>query len=189
VTSANGIGIRDIFKLVLEVLIVIPIGSYTASRAKQVKYQSSNLIQRGFILGATIGFCIEVGQLFLFSGVAQGLSVLTRAVGVAAGAALYVYRKQIPSEWLSSLSSQYEVRRYCRILIPVYVLCLFVAQNFHWFAWTSFDHALQQFDQLHFLPFYYHYYTSETVDSDQLVLYRSDVCAYRHVCLCIGGES
>ncbi len=106
--------------------------------------------------GATAGVVIELVQLVLASGVSQGISVLTRAAGVAWGWAL---QRGFAADW------PVRHRRVVRIAVwagvPVYLALLAVLNGFAGHL-DPVRVAAAKLAETRFLPFYYHYYTSET---------------------------
>lgn len=115
-------------------------------------------VLRAGLLGLGLGALIEVVQLLLVSGVAQGASVASRAMGVALGAALAgpLARSGLPGV-------QGLIRRAAPWLVLPYLAALLLANG--WFRSSSRDGAqiAGTWQELRLLPFYYHYYTSEAV--------------------------
>lgn len=147
--------VRCAAKLGLEILAVVPLGilvGMLSTGDRQARMRAA------LLWGGLLGLLIEGVQLFLASGIAQGISVLTRAAGAGLGVILH---QRLP---LRRLRSQ---KRYLRpavlVSFPIYVLFLAVLEG--WFAsrWLPIATALERLASLHFLPFYYHYYTSEAV--------------------------
>lgn len=147
--------LRLIAKLSGEILAVMPVG-VLLSLIWQTKGRRG--IGRALTVGILMGFAIEFLQLLLVSGVAQGLSIVTRALGVAFG----LLAKQ-------SLDINHVVllrklpRRYTVLAVVCYLLAL--AGVNHWFSgeWLDWRHAQEVYQNVSFIPFFYHYYTSETV--------------------------
>lgn len=141
-----------VLKLLSEVFLTLPFGLFFA-------YRSANrrpTFAKAALLGALLGGLIEIAQLFTASGVSQGVSVLTRAAGVCAGLALWNVRHDWSFSRFSSLV--------CRYTLPLGLLYVFtLAQMNGWLthSWSSTDSALSKLGDLHFLPFYYHYFTTE----------------------------
>lgn len=154
-TASADSPLRVLVKLMAEIVATVPLGLFLASRLRSV---SQGGLTRGFVAGATIGVMIECAQILLVSGVSQGLSVLTRGTGVALG---LVAAKRLRSSDLQSLVHGF--RRFSGVGAAVYLLALLAVND--WFSreWLGPAHALDVFDRLRFLPFYYHYYTTEQV--------------------------
>lgn len=110
-----------------------------------------------FATGLLLGAVIEAGQFFLASGISQGISVLTRGLGLLLGVA--VHRHATPDR----LRMFQRVLRPAVLLLAVPYVILLLALN-GWFAarWVGFDLALANLAEVRFLPFYYHYFTTET---------------------------
>lgn len=142
-------------KLAAEVLAVIPVGVLLGMLFRQDRRWT---LRTALYAGLGLGVFIEVCQFFLASGVSQGVSVLTRGAGAVLGVILYRH-----------FSWHYVDRAvpYLRPLILVaavpYGVVLLVLNR--WFSghWTGWGEAGARLADLHFLPFYYHYYTAEAV--------------------------
>ena len=140
-------------KLLAEILVMLPLGLLFC----YVPY----LTQRrtvAVLVGFFLGLVIEVVQVFLISGSGQGLSVVTRMVGMGAGASLYVWAKQ------HNLTSTTQLlKRVVWIAVLPYLLLVLSING--WFAgdWVSPGQALENLKETRFLPLYYFYYTTESV--------------------------
>ena len=153
--AANDSLFRLLAKLSAEIVAVIPFGMLLAMRWRT---QAGGHLARAVILGSLLGFVIEGVQFFLVSGITQGLSVLTRAGGVALGLiAVQSFGTTHPIKLVHVL------RRHTLIASILYLLAL-VGLN-GWFAheWHDWAHAQATLGTVRFLPFYYHYYTTEMI--------------------------
>ena len=139
-------------KLLFEIFLTIPFGLFLGYRSAS---QSTNYKQ-AIVLGALLGGFIETAQFFMVSGISEGLSVLTRIAGVCCGLALWQHRATWTPERLAEFT-----RRYTLPLGGIYVLILLQVNGWFSHRWNAPDHAISQFGELHFMPFYYHYFTSE----------------------------
>ncbi|MBS0592699.1 MAG: VanZ family protein, partial [Proteobacteria bacterium] len=137
-------------KLGVEILVAMPIGAMLALVAPRLR------AGRAFFIGLALGAVIETGQLLLASGVSQGLSLLTRALGVAWGLTLqHTLRLDMLERHARTL------RAAVLAAAPVYVVLLALVQGFSGTLeprWV----AAGKLADTHFLPFYYHYFTTET---------------------------
>ncbi|MEF8721933.1 MAG: VanZ family protein [Candidatus Accumulibacter delftensis] len=140
-------------KLLAEVLAVIPLGlmlgNFNAARQQPAT-------RHALLYGTLLGLLIEVAQFLIFSGVSQGASLLTRAVGMYGGARLWRDQGRC-----LELQRQAAKTRLTLPLAALYLLAL-VAVN-SWFdrPWHGLDRASSVLTETHWLPFYYHYYTTE----------------------------
>ncbi len=146
-------------KLGAEVLATLPFGFLLAL----VKPRYSVVIAAA--LGAALGLTIELLQFFLASGISQGASILTRALGVALGWYLGTRVDSLKLE---------ETRTYLRwilIILALPYMALVAAFN-GWLThdWLSLASGLHRINLLNFLPFYYYYYTSEAVATASLLV-------------------
>ena len=149
---AGSCGLGCWARLVPEMLAAVPFGLLWAGRTGR----PSLVAAAGF--GIFLGLSIELLQLCIASGISQGASVISRAVGVVLGAAL------------PALSAHWDGRRMrpwvrAGLLLSMVPYAVGLAWLNHWFAasWTRADVALSRLGSIRFIPFYYHYYTTETV--------------------------
>ena len=138
----------------VEVCAVMPLGFLLAMSLGRAHRQ---LYGVAAVAGLGLGMLVEGAQIFLASGVAEGASLLTRAAGLVGGVALYCNFRW---SWLSRL--RMHALGILVVLAPVYLLALAWVSG--WFAakWTGLDAARANLADVHWLPFYYHYYTTET---------------------------
>ncbi|MBK7646026.1 MAG: VanZ family protein [Betaproteobacteria bacterium] len=139
-------------KLIAEIILTLPFGLFLGYRAVGPSAKLKQAAWWGFGLGC----CIEVAQFFTASGVSQGLSILTRILGVFGGVVLWNHRTSWSPERVAALVNRY--------VIPITVIYVFVLLQVNgWFThgWKGADYAVSQLIDLHFLPFYYHYFTTE----------------------------
>ncbi|HUW38692.1 MAG TPA: VanZ family protein [Rhodocyclaceae bacterium] len=149
--SFSGGMFMAVVKLAAEVLAALPFGLLLGRRPS-----GWDDLSRAFLLGAALGLCIETAQWFLFSGISQGVSVLTRAVGVSAGAMLW------RTNWdVTALAAR--IRRFGLALGALYLFALAAVNGWFWRAWGGVELAAKNFGEVRYLPFYYHYYTTETI--------------------------
>ncbi len=116
-------------------------------------------------MGLVLGIFVEGVQFFLASASAEGISAACRAAGVVLGSAM------AQSGWTKRI--YYLLQPYLPLTIilaaPAYLA--FVAR-LAWAQkgpWLSIDRGLDRLGEIRFLPFYYHYYTTETVALVSLV--------------------
>lgn len=138
-----------VLKLMLEALLTIPFGVALAATPRRLSWQRAGLW--GLVLGAAI----EIVQLFLLSATSQGASVVSRAMGMAAGAAMAPH-------WPTFASDM--TRNRLRTAIGALALpwLLVVAYLAGWGrSEVSLSNWHERVEGLRFLPFYYHYYVGE----------------------------
>lgn len=148
--SAGGRGgaAAGVAKLMAEALAAAPLGWLLARRG----WGPGRALGAGAVLGAVI----ELGQFCLVSGVAQGFSVLTRAAGVAAGALAWGRRGR-----LDPLVVAGAIRRHGLVAVVVYLVALVAVTGWFELPWRGWAEAFFALEEVRFLPFYYHYYTTE----------------------------
>ncbi len=146
------------FKLIEEALAVLPLGLMLA---RWVRVPGATRVLIAVVAGAVLGGVIETVQLFLQSGISQGASILTRAAGMGIGAFIYPFLTASPL--IVRLQTSRLTRPLALLGLPVYLVGLSLLQNWHKADWLPWQQGLARLPQVHFLPFYYHYYPSEAV--------------------------
>jgi len=141
-------------KLLAEVLVAAPLGFLLRMASPG---RSSLGLASAFAWGALWGLAIEGLQLFVASGVTQGISVLTRAVGAAWGLALFRYLR-----WDWAARHRRQLRTLALVGLPLHMALLLALNGILAKAWQPLWLARERLDSVHFLPFYYHYFTTET---------------------------
>lgn len=137
-------------KLVGEALATVPLG-VLAYRLRPPWSAASALAA-----GAFLGLLIELAQFFIVSGVSQGLSLVTRALGLYTGVLLGRRAGLLPPSRIAAIA-----RRHAVAAGALYLLALATVNGWFEQRWTDMEHAARTFAELRFLPFYYHYYTTE----------------------------
>ena len=140
-------------KLLVEIAVLIPLG---------VLFCFLPYLQHPGTVAVLVGFFLSVGlevtQVFLLSGSGQGISIVTRMVGMGAGASLFTWAKQHDFADIMRL-----LRRAVWFTVPPYLFLVLSING--WFSadWLSSEQALENLTNTRFLPLYYFYYTSEGV--------------------------
>lgn len=138
-------------KLFAEMLATVPLGWMLRQQTKHRQWQISVLIT-----GIILGLLIEIAQFFVVSGVAQGISILTRTLGMLVGALIWQRREALH---FSSLASA--IRRHMLLTTTLYLIVIAAINGWFDHGWTGWESASYTLSQVRFLPFYYHYYTTE----------------------------
>jgi VanZ family protein len=149
-------------KLASEVLIVAPLGVFLG----MVAGRGASGVPRAFGWGLLLGAVIEGLQVFLASGVSQGASVLTRGLGTALGFAAH---RSFSRDWF--LRHQSSIRLAVLASLPLYVALLLALIGFFGSPLESRWVALAKLRDVRFLPFYYHYFTTETQAMHSLLIH------------------
>ena len=139
-------------QLGLEVVLALPFGVLLAH---QRGGRGIGLV-RAAVAGALLGLGIEASQFMMASGISQGASVLSRAAGVALGVAAWQARARWSPEAAASL-----LRRHGWAFCATYAWLLAVVNGWFFAPWHGADGVAAQWASLRWLPFYYHYYTTE----------------------------
>ncbi len=142
-------------QLVVELALSVPIGALLARRHPGGRID----LLAAALAGAMLGLFIECGQFFVASGISQGASVLTRVLGVAAGAWLVPHVRRAGVAGVRGLLR--------RVALPplwlVYLPLLGGVNGVFKHAWQGPAAAAAAWGEVRLLPFYYHYYTTEAV--------------------------
>ncbi|MGC2047648.1 MAG: VanZ family protein [Gallionella sp.] len=152
---APGCGSECGWKLIPEVIATVPLGILVA-----VALRPAQRVPLLFAAaaGMLLGLLIEGLQLTIASGISQGASIGSRTVGTLLG--VWLAQSAHCIDWR-------RVRQFARGMIVLGTLpYLFIlALLNHWFSgsWLSLSEGLARVGDQHFLPFYYYYYTSESV--------------------------
>lgn len=138
-------------KLFAELLATLPLGWLFMQHSRY----RTGLISV-FLAGILLGLVIEMAQFFVVSGVAQGISILTRTLGMLAGAMLWRRRQTLHFLILAAV-----LRRHFLSIVVLYMIVLASINGWFEHRWTGWEFASYTLSQVRFLPFYYHYYTTE----------------------------
>ena len=144
------VSFRQIARLAGEIIAFGPLGLLAGLLAKDLS------LGRTFIAGSLLGAFVEIAQFFVLSGVTQGASILASGAGLVAGAytAQLIQRHGLQpiARWTVLLSWP---------LLPPYLLALAAITGWFTNAILPFSQGLRRFDDIQFLPFFFHYFTSE----------------------------
>ncbi len=151
--SMGGSAVLALAKLFAETLAAIPLG-LMLGKIKTGRRSWSP--PQAFLFGAILGLMIEVAQFFIATGVSQGLSVITRAIGMYIGALLWQHRTLFPPQRVA-----FELRRFGLFVGAPYLIALAAVNGLIGHRWMGADFAMNVLREVNFLPFYYHYYTTE----------------------------
>lgn len=141
-------------KSLAEIALTLPFGIFLGYRSARPPVT----VARAIILGAVLGGAIEMAQFFTATGISQGLSVFTRAAGVGGGLILWNHRPACSADKLAVLA-----RRYTAPLGVLYLVLLLYVNGWFSHSWNDTNFARAQLAELHLLPFYYHYFTTEAI--------------------------
>ncbi|MFO1428934.1 MAG: VanZ family protein [Candidatus Competibacteraceae bacterium] len=159
--------LRCVIKQLTEILISMPLGILLAWLWGVDK---PTTLRRVLFTGFIIGSGIELIQLLEISGISQGISVLNRILGMGLGCWLLQRLKKQPLR-----IAPVAVKFFLILLLPPYLLLLARLNGGFSQAWLSWGEARRQLATLQWLPFYYHYFSTETNAMASLVLI---ACSY-----------
>ncbi len=136
-----------------EAVAALPVGLLLARLLHQGRLHPVH----GFLVAAGIGAGVEAAQFLIASGV----STVTAALSKAAGIALGLWMRDLPSPKLA----QYHARWLRPALVLVAIPYLVVAALLNGWAnanWSDMEIFRSNLYAQQYLPFYYHYFTTET---------------------------
>lgn len=146
---------RFLFKFIAEMALFLPIGLYAG-----LKYRKSNLLIKTiliFLFSICFALLLEILQFFVASGVSHFHSIFIRSIGACIG--LFMAKKLFTIQ-LSNIKS------YLIIVIifgsPIYLLSALKLSGWSHHGWISLSEGLSKFDVHMLLPFYFHYFSTET---------------------------
>ena len=146
---------RCVWNLIPEMIATAPLGILGILALNRIRRMPLLLAAIGGIL---LGLLIEGLQLTIASGISQGASIGSRAAGVMLG--VWLAQSTLGVDW-------FRLRRFVRVVLVIGSLpyLAMLAWLNHWFVdrWLGIAEGLARLGNLHFLPFYYHYYSSESV--------------------------
>lgn len=148
--------------LLLEACATIPLGALFLRDRKVKNYNLWTIL----IYGAVFGVVLETIQFFLVSGTCQGASVLAKAAGVSAGVLL---PRSFKGFWF-----RLERATTSQILIITSLPYVFVTLYLNGMMtnrWVGMQIGLEKLNYTMLIPFYYHYFSSETSAVISVVLH------------------
>jgi VanZ family protein len=140
-------------RLFAEMLFVVPLGlllSITLGKAARHPYATA------VWWGLALGFAMELTQLFMASGISQGISLFTRAAGLSLGVTLH---RRLKVQRLVTLLPH--IGPILALLCLPYFFALMWLNGWFSAGWRGVEHAGTSLDTVNWIPFYYHYYTTE----------------------------
>ena len=150
----NSFNVGVILHLFAEFLFVLPLGVVTY---RIFSSRVSNILYPLLFSGLFIGIALEGGQIFLVSGSTQAVSVVVKFLGVVAGGLVYQFYCRHDLSCFSRLIPL------CWWLgIPIYLTLVFFSKGLQG-HWLSFSDGIGRLDYKMLMPFYFHYYSNESV--------------------------
>lgn len=148
--ALEGSSLRLLARLLVEAALALPLGLWLARHRPGLRAPGV----LGIALGA--GVALELAQFCIASGISQGASVLARAPGLLAGWGLARHGGGLDPGMLQ--------RGLRRLTLPALLVYLPALPALHgWFSapWLSATEAVARLPGVRWLPFYYHYYSTE----------------------------
>lgn len=153
--------VRRALQLLVDVAAMVPLGILVASGSSA---NERGAMRRAAIAGAGLGLLVEGLQFLTASGISQGASAVARSAGAVlgvwlSGRAPNWFRRPLPA-WVAPG---------VLVALPFYVLALAALNGWLDARWLTLDQALARLKPQMFLPFYYHYFTTELEAMQSLV--------------------
>lgn len=138
----------------LSVVAMMPVGALVARTGRA----NGDGLGRALAAGLLLGLLIEGSQALLLSGVGDVISILARGLGAVLGAvALMILRRaDLPR-------LRRRLRPLAPLAVPPYLVLLAAVNDLLAGGWLGAAQAASKLGDLSFMPFYYHYYTTEAV--------------------------
>jgi VanZ family protein len=156
ISDSCGAFIQCSSKLTTEILLALPLGIFLSVLLRWHPRRIAAVV----IVGLIIGIIIESIQLFLISGIAQGISILTRILGMWVGAKIYTYTNLLQRPLAFQVP---DLKKHLLIATVPYFLLLAKLSGWTLATQGVSTNISEKFNNLNWLPFYYHYYTTEAV--------------------------
>ncbi|SJM92464.1 conserved membrane hypothetical protein [Crenothrix polyspora] len=145
--------VRCAVKFLVEIIVLLPAGGLL-----YLLPHISHKLALAVLVGFFLGVFSEIVQLFLYSGIAQGFSILTRMLGMGLGviATDWLYKQKM-AHW------QKRLKPFVLMTTLPYLALVFIINGGWNGAWLTVELASTKLAETHFMPFYYFYYTTETL--------------------------
>ena len=138
--------------LALEIASFVPLGIFLTVLLAWTGGQRPGF-PTAALIGIMVGLVIEGLQILVVSGITQGASIITRAGGVVIGMGM------VRMSSMARLKTVLPMARPLIFLGLIFYAALLVTIN--WRGTWQVEDAFQRLDAVNWLPFYYHYYTTE----------------------------
>jgi VanZ family protein len=152
IASSCGGLLRCGLNLSLEVATFVPFGIFLALLMKRTGGGTPGALA-GLMMGAVAGIFLEGVQIFLASGVTQGISVATRGFGMMVG---IIIGRAWSMRWVTTMLPLARTLVIAGILAYGALFAVLASRG----GWLTEDLWLRLESQ-HWLPFFYHYWTTE----------------------------
>ncbi len=151
----SGSGMVFWVKTMAEALLFVPIGGYIGLKYRQSRRR--NLFLLTLVVSLAAAIVVEFVQFFLVSGISRGLSVGVKSAGAVAGLGIAKLPLARYGHFLKPFAGLAVV-----CAVPVYLVLCLKLNGWGVSGWVDTGSAMQRFDYHMLIPFYYHYFTTET---------------------------
>jgi VanZ family protein len=145
---------RCVVILIVEIIAVLPFGILIGFRTGG---RQNHRLSQAVLYGGVFGIVVELSQFFMASGVSQGASVLTRVLGIGLGLWLFPLMRE------NRLAALKPFLNIGIVFAAISYFLLLMGLN-GWFSqgWIGLEEAFFKLNGKMVIPFYYHYFTTET---------------------------
>lgn len=153
VDPAEGLALRVYASRAGLLMFFIPFGALLSASWNL----SGQGLKRAMIAGALLASLIEFLQLFIASAVTEGGSVMLAAMGAGLGYG--------GAQWLKLKGGGPLLKWFSRLWVPLtlgYGVLLMLVSGWFSHAWIGVTEAMSSFNYRALIPFYYHYFSTET---------------------------
>ena len=164
--ATHGRGWIALLLWAVEVVLSLPLGMLLvppeAARIPPAAFASGRKPRpaygRAFGYGLLLGLVIECGQMAIASGFSQGVSLLSRGLGLALGVWCAAHGRSTATRL-----QQHLLRRmlWSRALFLAYSALVLAASGWFSHGLRTAPEVAKQWSELRLMPFYYHYFTTE----------------------------
>lgn len=154
--------LRTVISLILEAFSVVPLGILFL----RIRLHGKPELASAIINGAVLGAVLEILQFFLVSGNSQGVSVILKIIGFSGG----VFYQELLQFIRDKIKSEMKNKIVFFLIFP-YLITAFYLNGWFTHQWLVYEKALDKLSYAMAIPFYYHYFSSETGALQSIILH------------------
>ena len=151
--SSCGSTIRCSSQWLAEAAAALPLGLLLTRLLNRERINRTNV----FFIAAAIGVSVEAAQFLIASGVSNVSASLAKAIGIGLG----VWLRNPPSPKLAQYHAHWLRPALLLALIPYFALAALL-NSWAGASWGDMEILRNNLEAQRYLPFYYHYFTTET---------------------------
>lgn len=155
-------GTQCLVLMTLKPLLAVPLGVWLATRWP---VSAPGGRGRAALMAMIVALLLELMQLLLYSGVADGRSASLRAFGLFAG---IVWADRFSANLLYRLRERFGPVLAATLVVPYAVVVVGLVTGFSGYHWNV-SRAFEQLQTLNFMPFHYHFLVAEAEAARSLI--------------------